>query len=207
MPIYRRRTRRPLRRRPRRNLRRMRMTRKRTQSRIHSFKRTAILTPIGLSDSAVKDCLQFKLSDLDDYSDFTNLFDQYRINAVKISFVPNFSNSALEYAANSAGLHSIHTVIDHNDNTDPNDVLELMQYDNYRRKRIDRVMTRYFKVNTLADTKPSGLSAEWKKWISTSSTDVAYYGLKYWIDALESSTVTAVFDVFVTYYIQCRSVK
>lgn len=208
MPIYRRRTRRPLRRRPRRMLRRMRMTRKRSlrQSKVHNFKRTYIVEGIQLTTANYKQGYVFKLSDLSNYTEFTNLFDQYRINAVKFQIVPGFNGTD---AITQTSLLSIHSAIDHNDVTDPVNVSDLMQYDTYRRTRATRGHKRYFKTNLLTPISDSGGdTTTWGKWVSTENPGAEYYGLKLFIDrpyfVNESNAIN--FEVYATLYFQCKSV-
>lgn len=178
---------------------------KRPRTVIHQFKRTTTLTPITLGNASVNGALTFKLGDLDDYTEFTTLFDSYRLVAVKVKFVPNFSNANITPTAN-LGIHSIHSVIDQNDSNNPSDVLSMMQYDTYKRKRLDRGMTRYLRVATIANTGGYNAGLDWKRWLNTNYELAEYNGLKYWFDALEEDTTLTV-DVFATYYIQCKSIK
>lgn len=184
-----------------------RIYKRRRPLRIHSFKRTCILSPITVNNAGVASELTFKLSDLPDYTDFQSLFDQYRIKAVKIQFVPNFTNSPMTASVNSIGMHSIHSAIDHNSSTDPPAVLDLMQIDTYKRTRLDRGLKRYFKVNTIDSWgATTNVETGWNKWLSTENgSAVEYYGLRYVIDALEED-VSCTLDVFATYYFQCKSV-
>lgn len=46
----------------------------------------------------------FQLDDLPNYTEFTNLFEQYKINAVKLTFLPSYTGSdANQATANAAG--------------------------------------------------------------------------------------------------------
>ena len=62
----------------------------------------------------------FSLSDLPNYTEFTSLYDMYKINAVKITFIPyqTVSNSVatINNADNTARFFS---AIDYNDGTAP----------------------------------------------------------------------------------------
>lgn len=189
----------------RRKLRRTWRRNRRPKTYLHSFKRSCIVDQINVANTAVAGALTFKLSDLPNYDEFSNLFDAYRLMAVKLKFVPDFSGSPTTDAVVSIGLHSLHTAIDHNDDTQPAGVLDLMEYDTYKMKRIDRGMNRYFHVNTLASGS-AGDEQNWKKWISTANTDIKYYGFKYWFDGIGQDSQVVTIDVFATYYFQCKSV-
>lgn len=61
----------------------------------------------------------FTLSGLQNYTEFTNLFGKYRINGIKITFLPNYSGvEAGQMVYNAADLKSwfvqprVHTIID-----------------------------------------------------------------------------------------------
>lgn len=175
--------------------------------RIHNFKRTCILTPLTLGDSAVDGQLVFQLTDLPDYTEFTNLFDSFRINAVKLQFVPNFSNSPATASVGSLGIHSIHSIVDHNDSNPITSVLDLMQYDTYKRTRITSGLKRYFRVSTLGFVGTGAQNVQYGKWVDTTqAASATFLGLKYIADALEVDT-TVTFDIFATYYIQCKDVR
>lgn len=176
----------------------------------HSFKRTALLTPWNIT-SAVGQGMSysFKLSDLSNSDEFTALFDQYRINAVKLQIVPTFTSNDI---ANELTMASIHSAIDHNDNNPPGALSDLMEYDTYKRSKMSRGHKRYFRVNLLTPLTASSSSTTWKKWINTASVglnpgEAEYYGLKFWIDGITQTTeIAANFEVYATYYFQCKSV-
>lgn len=175
--------------------------------RIHSFKRTCMLTPITLGNTPLNGQFQFQLTDLPDNDEFTSLFDSFRINAVKLQIVPNFTSSPATAQVTSLGLHSIHSIIDHNDSTPITSVLDLMQYDTYKRTRTHLGLKRYFKVSTVGFVGTGAQNVQYGRWVDTTqAASAVFYGFKYIMDALEIDT-TVTFDVFATYYIQCKDVR
>lgn len=195
----------------------VRRTRVPRKPRTFSFKRTCELATIPVAASTQQDALTFKLSDLPGATEFAPLFDSFRIVAVKLSFQPDYSNSPITDTVQGAGLGSIHTAIDHNDTDTLFTRLDLMQYDTYRRTRMDRIHKRYLKVNTLTkgytldDTTlvPYSEDTNWKKWFPTSSIGDAvkepiYLGLKYSVDSMLNNSATI--QVYATYYFQMKSV-
>lgn len=218
---YRRRTirrRRRLLRRPRRYVRRSRLPRSLTMRRmkIHSFKRTCHFTDITVANTAVKGHWFFKLSDLPDYTEFTNLFDFFRIKGIKLTIQPTYTGSPVDATESSIGFGSIHTAIERNDlSSFTGTELTLMQYDTYKRSRADRGHRRYFRPSTVngeyaSDGSAAGLSIEWNKWISNSTggsggVSTAYQGINYLFDA-NNVNKTVEYKVYATYYIQCKSV-
>lgn len=206
-------------RRPRRYIRRSRLPRRLPRhTKLFSCKRTCLLTTITVDEATQQfGALTFKLSDLPDYSEFKPLFDSYRLNAVKLMFQPNFSNSPISASVLSIGLGSIHTVVDHQDSVVPTGELQLMQYDKYKRTRMDKIHKRYFKVNTLDQgytynenvLTPYNQDQKWKVWFPTSqigeTTEPVYLGLKYACDLITANT-SVEFKVYATYYFQMKSV-
>lgn len=201
-----------LRRRPRRVVRRMRrmpMRRRLTRRRpIHLFKRTFTPTPITVpTATGASGGFDFKLTDLNNYTEFTNLYDQYKIVSVRLEFQSPFTNNPMTNAG--VVIPEMYTAIDRNDITAPAFRQDILEYETQRHSPLTRRHTRYFKVNcnTLlfdsnnVDTK----GTKFGQWIDTADDQVPHFGLKYWIDG----GAGADFDVSptFTYYFQCRSVK
>lgn len=173
---------------------------------IHSFKRIVKLNAIDLNSTnplAGAGNISFRLNQLPNFNEFTNLFDSYRIKAVSIRFLPNITNF-IPTGGNSQPTQSYNsqfqTCIDRNDltNIDENAIL---QYDTYKMTPIHRIHKRYLKVNNFTDGQQ-----EWNKWHSTSNTDITYYGLK-WVYTGSQPTINNIYLYpYITYYLQCKSV-
>ena len=75
----------------------------------------------------------FSLQDIPDYTDFTKLYDAFKINRVKIMFIPTSNVSLIDTAQaqvfkNTEHSNRLFTVVDYNDVTAPTTVDELRQY-------------------------------------------------------------------------------
>lgn len=195
----------------------MKMYRK-PRSLIHNFKRVCQLTPITVTANAGKTYggLSFRLSNLNNYQEFTSLFDSYRILAVKVKFIPDISSVPIITGNNNLGMGSLHTAIDHNDTTPPPNLSDILEYDTYKAKPIWRTWSRYFRVNTLGQKTVANTQyntdINWKKWLPTSlvtdGVDDDYYGLKwvadeYLVPATEPDTL--LINMYATFYFQCKS--
>lgn len=208
--VYRKRSTR-IRRRPRRTTRRPTMRRSRNLNKlnIHHFKRTDILPTLNTATADSFGTFYFSLSDLVNYTEFTNLFDMYRINKVVVKMVPNV-NSAEAGAAQR--LPQIHSVLDYNDRTIPTTLNELVQYQNYRMTMGSRIHTRILTpasldvVDSEGGTTPTSARPRFKNWISTSDATLEHYGIKYCIGATASANAVS-YTPYITYYISCKSVK
>jgi hypothetical protein len=147
---------------------------------VYPFTRLQQLGTITSSTTAeVTSALTFSLSSLPDYTEFTGLFDAYRIVGVKVCFYPAF----LDTTATTL-YPPIYTVIDYDDSNttstaaygeyDSCQVVQTGQY--FERTLVPRVaIAAYSGAFTSFGQKA-------KMWIDCGSPSVNHYGLKYGID-------------------------
>lgn len=212
MPYRRNYRKRPTLRRRRRYTRRRIMRRPLTKRalKVHHFKRTFALDYITSAAGAdVLGAFNFYLAQLPNYTEFTNLYDQYRINKILIKFVPNVNSADV---AASATIAQFNTVLDFNDSTPLASLNNCFEYGNWRMTRGTQVHTRIFTPSSLdavantGGTTPSFVNPTWKQWIATSSANIPHFGLKYCAEPTASAG-----DIdwrpYVTMYFSCKSVK
>lgn len=191
--------------RKRRGIRRRRVVRRGRRNRLHHFRRTitgsitatpGVLAPTGFS---------FSLDAVTNYSEFSNLFDSYRINKVVVKFVPRTTDNG--QGANERG--NFYTVVDYNDITTLTNVANALERDTVRRTAATRVHTRVFRPAVATAAYKSlttwGYMPSWKRWIDMSDPQVPHYGLKYVIDNRDD--VNMVYDYFITYYMSFMNVR
>lgn len=180
--------------------------RRRTTNKIYAFKRTFEATPITIA-SAANATLAYSpsLSNLPSVTDFTNLFDMYRICGLKFNFVPVYN------VANTTTVNKfeVFSVIDYNDiNTITQ--AQAMEYQNMHKSTSTRPHKRYFKPRiaiTQADVSSTSFVASYKpQWISTANTNIAHGFLKFVTDTNTGSTAF-VFNVYITMYVQFKNVN
>lgn len=224
MPYLRRRrsTRRPIRRRPR-MMRRRYPIRKRLSRRpkVHLFKRSFHTTITILKSSNTAGCNYFTLDQLPNYTEFTSLYDQYKVNGLKYEFIPRFNS--IDQTAGTGG--EFYTAIDRTDNNSPSTLNELLEYQSMRKSPLTRKHTRYFKPGVptavFASTDdpansvlPIDAIVKLSPWITTdapstgggTSNQIQHLGLKFWCSATNASSNTVV-DVICTSYLAMRTVK
>jgi hypothetical protein len=145
--------------------------------------------------------LSYRLSDFTDYTEFTLLFDQYRILQFQFVFTPTSNNN---YAGTLA------TVIDLNDGTVPVLMNALYQYPTLMLSRPGQLVTRTFQPQ-VALAAYSGAFTSYAnrgaQWIDSQSPSVFHYGLKYGITGISGQPSTAQYVVITRAVIQCRNVK
>lgn len=211
----------------RRRFRRTRRSFRRTRSRrngVFSYKRIALESSIvALSGSQTCAGYSFKLSDMDNSTQFTSLYDEYRIALVVARFVPigpaasaNVNVAWNESVASNVtgsftqtSLPRIFSAIDDNDATTPSGITEIADRGNCRWSMYGRTHTRILRpkpamavYNGVASTGYA--TAPRRAWLNSSYPDVPHYGLKVGVDTARDSTFY--WRVMFTYYVQFRRV-
>jgi len=201
----------------RRKYRRMRVSRPLRSKNIYSFKQNAELAnifPSATSQSTYFSYI-FRFSDLPTVSEFTGLFDQYRILGVKITFYPYAVNAfVISNTQQTLEIPQLYTVLDYDDATVPTTFTSLDEYKNCKIFQFRRPYSRYFSPKLLSQslfTATSGtfgqLSVSPKNWVDMANTNVNYYGLKGALVLTNSSVLpnpNAVIRVTATYYFQTK---
>lgn len=176
---------------------------------IHSFirrVRRGTFSQLAAGSGVQSVAYVFQLQDLPAYTEFTTLFDQYRIREVDIAFIP-LSNSVPPTSTSGGELT---TVLDYDDGTALATEIAAFQYESAvttppwsvnRRKLVPRLATAaYAGAFTSYANMPSST------WIDSTSIGVQYYGVKAVMPQATGSQVT-LYDVIATYKIECRNTR
>lgn len=144
----------------------------------------------------------FKLADVVSYTEFTNLFDQYRIDKVQFRLIP-YATGVLTGAAVSpaAGQPSVfvHSIVDYDDDNTlalSNAGVDAMrQYPNYRMSNlIKNGFKRTLKPKVLSSTYQTSLTTGYRpvsfKWADCAYPDIPAYGLKIMFESISGGAVT-----------------
>lgn len=189
--------------------------RRRFSNKIHAYKQTCELSNISIVAGITPTLAgyNFALSQLANASSFTQLYDQYRILGVKITFYPQYTNfNATTTASGAASCPEIYTAIDLDSANAPASISELDQYTTCRRQIFNRPHSRYFRPTALGalyvGAAATGYYTLGKKWIDMANSDAPYYGIKVGIVTSNSTlSVAQLIRVTATYYLQCRNVR
>lgn len=175
-------------------------------------KRTHVETSTVLGE--LTNAAQWNLAQLSDESKFVNLYDQYRILKVAVTWVSRGNVRDAIPSVNVLGLPIMYHYIDLDDSTIPASVTEMME--NTRTKMFffsadkrARTVTVKPRISQVAGSAGAGTILGRKNaWLDTSDTGTLYRGIKYWIQLPQSATaINNTFDVYTTYWIQCRHAK
>jgi len=152
----------------------------------------------------------YSLNELPNYTEFTDLFDQYRIQFVKVSFRLEQDPSAQSAAASV--YPTLTTFNDFNDVTTPTSVNEF-------RERISKKITTLHPGKEVVRTirpaitdellkVPGGAAVtapKWKMWLPTASPDIQYIGMKWLIENWTNTNYTI--TCRAKYYCQFKHVQ
>ena len=145
----------------------------------------------------------FRLSNAPNSSEFTALFDQYKINAISCTFYPQ-QTAVDTHIAPAVQNVRIFTAIDYNDSDPPLSIDTLRQYDNVEVNPVTEQFTVYIANPKFADTTGSLRTG----YINTSSPSTVHYGLKYAVEPLApGSTGTYTYRVETVYYFSFKNAK
>lgn len=149
----------------------------------------------------------FKLDAVTAYEDFTKLYDQYKIRAVSVSFIPIMNITS----ADKSGYASlIYTTYDFNGNSDTTLTKDqIREYQYCKWSPYGKIHTRYF-YPRISET--SGTSQSTKvgpqNWISTANPSAPYFGLLVNVSNVPSvPTNQAIYKIEVRYYLSFRNTK
>jgi len=163
----------------------------------------------------------FKLEDCVNYTEFTNLYDQYKIVGVKLKLIPYQTDATTAAAPSSlAGQPSflIHSVIDYDDNTAvsaSNTGADAMrQYPSYRCSNIyarhGKPWSRYLRPKIAREVYRTpvltGYESAKMPWLDSDYADVSAYGLKLLFEVVSGGAAAQLmFKAEVTYYLRFKN--
>lgn len=178
---------------------------------VQYFKRALYRQDAFLVSSSVDTvgALTFQLSDLPNYTEFTNLYDQYSVRGIKLSLIPRFSQvSNVSATLGNNESPQIFSAIDFDDSSPPNSANDLVQYQNCKITRGHKVHARYWKPSSLnamyRSATSTGYNVRKGQWIDTSQADVPHYGFKFVMT--KTQNITLVYDLHVEFYLAMKSV-
>ncbi|AWW06056.1 MAG: capsid protein [Cressdnaviricota sp.] len=205
--VYQRKTRRTMRKRKTRTVRR-RYVKKRYNKRgqkLYNFTRhidLGLLNADSVNPTLV--AINFNLNNLPSSTEFTSLYDSYKINAVKIQFIPQMTENVSLSTVNNPANARFFSVIDYNDSTAPTSINELREYQNCKMTTLLRTHTRYIYKPKILDTSSYTISP----WIATSSPSSIYRGIKVALEPMLSTITTSLaFRIEAKYYLSFKMVK
>lgn len=190
---------------------------------VHVFKRTAYLGTITASintlgvPTPIATSYSFALSQLPNVSEFSNLFDQYKITGAKLSLTPALTEgivSPLTSSAATLGYSRVHSVIDFDDATFPTSEDQLLEYGSHKSTAPFQSHSRFIKPKVLHEVYRSAIATAYSprssSYLDMAYTDVPHYGMKVWVSAPNTPGGTAgsvSYKVYQTLYFTCKNTR
>lgn len=115
----------------------------------------------------------FALNQVAGYTELTALFDQYKISAVELTFIPRYSQITPFTTAPDNIKCFIAT--DYNDNAAPTSIDQVREYEDYKFYSSCEKFTHYIDKPKILDNSSTSRTA----WISTASASTSHYGFKF----------------------------
>lgn len=178
---------------------------------VHNFQRDRqfpILNPAWVDPLLERQW--FSLDMLPDVTDFTNLYDEYKINSVTVMWRLDIDPGAQPAA--QATYPRLTTYKDYNDTNPPANI------DEVRSRQAKQISTLYpgktviRKIRPALQTailkSPSGVTInapKWNTWLPCTITDVQHLGFKFMIERFTTTTYTI--SALYRFNISCRHVR
>lgn len=150
--------------------------------------------------------MEFKLSDLPSYTDFTNTFDEYKIEAIKLWFVPTHNSSTLA-ATGGKKIPFLLTAVDNDDSATPflSSILQRESCKNHG--MFDQMRVRSFAPAASMQVYNGATTGygPYQGWLDTASPDIVHYGCKFAVIGIPITDEFR-FYVYATYYVSLRKI-
>ena len=182
------------------------------QQKVHLFKRTAVIECVvldgGFQNATILGAYHsVGLNQVPGYTEFTAMYDMYKICGIKQKFV--FNKTSAEVAT-TAEMPELITVNDYNDGSDLANEAEALEYASYKVSRLDKPRSRYYRpsINVPTQYSTNGLTTK-SRWLNTSNPDIAHQGLKVAVNTIGTfgTTPLGILRVYYTYYLAFKGKK
>lgn len=216
------------RKRPSRRMRRIRRSTKRlTQGKIYSFKRTCQMLPHYWDGSAwaqyafneispsitypsLSGIIKFRLEDLPGATDFTQLYEQFKITGVKLKFIPMMGTENGQTTGTFTETMAVCIDRGANDLAVVNPSFNsLLENQDVKLRNTQRPFNLWVGTPTFHQPADGLTQGSYKSgWLDSevvASRNVDYHGVKWAFPVNRTAANSPVFRVFATYYIKCRN--
>lgn len=180
---------------------------------IHSFKRNVDLGLLQGTTFNRFAAYTFTLNNVPNSSEFTALFDQFRITHVQMQFYVQYQPAQLDSSAGvgAAAYPCLYICRDNDDSTAPTSINQLREHANVQTVILspEKIFKYNVKPATLSNVYQSSVSnsyaPKWKEWIDCAASDTPYYGVKVGIENMTNANQYVV--VRAAYWFQCRDLR
>lgn len=178
-----------------------------------------VVRETGVLDSNVRQYV-FIPNSLPNFFEFTALYDQYKVKALKVSFIPmnNVSTftgmTGITGATGNAGVagnYSIrsYTALDFNKDNfgTPGTIPDMREYQNMRWKPYGRIHSRYFYPRINSDDTTTGFTFKEQPWLNTKDINRSHYGIHFGVDTTNAPVDTILYKIELKAYLAFKTPK
>lgn len=177
---------------------------------VHSYTRMYKLGDIVAGPADGGSGRSFTLSSLPNSSEFTSLYNQYRIT--QIDLIYEFSTHILP---SSKAYPRLTFCVDYNDASNPSAESELLQYETaevFQFGQVKHTFKRSFKprvaLAAYQGTFSGYTTAPESMWLNCDNTSIQYYGIKEWVSNYNTVLASgATLTVYARYYMDFKAVR
>ncbi len=191
----------------------LRVSRPLTSGQVHEFTRmVSVITPATAVNTY--GVVTWALNQLPGYTDFTTLFDLYKITSVDVQFFMSpISNHVVQTSTAGANtcIPMLYTVLDYDDSTPLASIDEALECETCLVHRADEIPVRHV-APRMAVAAYSGAFTSYtnlgQQWIDCNSPGVIHYGLKYIFrcaNYLAGGTDIGEVQIISRVHIQCKN--
>lgn len=172
-----------------------------SKKKVYTFSRSANVTTITTTvGSGASGGLTFNLLQLPNPSDFTLLFDQYRIVQITVVVVPTGIQQQVP----------VYTAFDYDDSTVPGSPVVLLEKETLRISSSNLISERTFSPTVLrvtAGPSPTSVISETatSPWLDSAENGIPHFGFKYFIPPPTLAGLTNSYIITANFVVQCRN--
>lgn len=202
----------------------MNISRPRTRrvSNMLSIKRTSYIGTWTWANTTTNDFWRYENysgSNINGFSEFAALFDEYKINAIKVTFRPSYDSVNAPTAAGAVAQPQAyaHVVVDPESTVIPSGIYSqanlntFLENSGVKTYTLNRPFSVYFKPKCLSQVLGGGTGSKIERpgWLRTSDPTVNHRGFHMFIqqNAMLQTNTNVRLDQYVTVYAQFRNLK
>lgn len=183
-----------------------------SRQKTHFFKRHVDLGIISLTSAGITtQGFSFQLDEVPNYTEFTALYDQYKLAAVAVKFMP--MQTVMQVSGAGVGNFNTRfaTVIDYDSSGGFASFNDAREFGTCKVKNVSQYHTRYIKPRIKSanenDSTTIVASGNRRMWLNTAVANIPHYGVRYVFEAIPTTGYVVQYKVEAKYYFAFRNVK
>lgn len=172
--------------------------------------------------ATTNDFWRYVTIDMTSFNNFTEMaaiFDEYRVNAIKVTYRPAYDNVAGALAASAVTQPQAfaHYIVDPGSTVIPSGTYNitslntLLEQGGVKTRTLNKPFSIYYKPQVLDQVFNTGTASVMRKspWVRTSDTAVSYRGYHMYLqqNGFNTGNINIKLDTYITMYVQFRNIK